>query len=365
MKTSTLGLLGSSAVVIAVIAAIYLRPLPDAQQADATQSEAVDEAAEQDVAVVATPELVPEVEVEPSPEEEEPDVAAADETDTAEPVLTEFRFEPDGAVLVSGRADSGVSLAILINGDEIDRLEAGPDGTFFYVGLLGYSDVARVLSVVADPDGANLPADRTFVMAANPEPIEVAIAEPEAEATPTSESETEPDSADIDVDIAGSESEISNNDIDVAEQNENAASSTTILSVTGEGVDVVQAPVADESPEVMSTVALDAITYDPDGEVVLQGRALGEGFVQVYVDNTPISRLPVNSDGSWRGDLPDVDTGVYTLRIDVEIPCGLRTPACGTNRFQCAVKCVTGNTQFTKCAGTANTAYPPFSLGHF
>ena len=66
----------------------------------------------------------------------------------------------------------------------------------------------------------------------------------------------------------------------------------------------------------MSTVALDAITYDPDGEVVLQGRALGEGFVQVYVDNTPISRLPVNSDGSWRGDLPDVDTGVYTLRID-------------------------------------------------
>ena len=330
MKTSTLGLLGSSAVVIAVIAAIYLRPLPDAQQADATQSEAVDEAAEQEVAVVAAPELVPEVEVEPSPEEEEPDVAAVDETDTAEPVLTEFRFEPDGAVLVSGRTDSGVSLAILINGDEIDRLEAGPDGTFFYVGLLGYSDSARVLSVVADPDGANLPADRTFVMAANPEPIEVAIAEPEAEATPTSESEIEPDSTDIDVDIAGSESEIANNDIDVAdvatdtanidadvaEQNDNAASSTTILSVTGEGVDVVQAPVADESPEVMSTVALDAITYDPDGEVVLQGRALGEGFVQVYVDNTPISRLPVNSDGSWRGDLPDVDTGVYTLRID-------------------------------------------------
>ena len=145
MKTSTLGLLGSSAVVIAVIAAIYLRPLPDVQQADATQSEAVDEAAEQEVAVVAAPELVPEVDVEPSPEEEEPDVAAVDETDTAEPVLTEFRFEPDGAVLVSGRTDSGVSLAILINGDEIDRLEAGLDGTFFYVGLLGYSDVARVL----------------------------------------------------------------------------------------------------------------------------------------------------------------------------------------------------------------------------
>jgi len=199
VKTSTLSLLGSSAVVIAVSAAIYLRPLPDAQHADATQSEVVDdEAAEQQVAVAPEP-VVPEVELEPTSQEEALNLAAVDEANTAEPLLTEFRFEPDGAVLVSGRAESGALLSILINGDEIDRLEVGPDGSFFYVGLLGYSDVARVLSVVADPDGANLPADRTFVMAANPEPIEVAIAEPEAEATPASENEIEPDSTDIDV----------------------------------------------------------------------------------------------------------------------------------------------------------------------
>ena len=73
---------------------------------------------------------------------------------------------------------------------------------------------------------------------------------------------------------------------------------------------------ADTPPEVMSNVALDTITYDPQGEVVLQGRALGQGFVQVYVDNMPVSRLPVDAQGRWRGDLPDVDTGVYTLRID-------------------------------------------------
>ena len=30
----------------------------------------------------------------------------------------------------------------------------------------------------------------------------------------------------------------------------------------------------------------------------------------------PVSRLPVDAQGRWRGDLPDVDTGVYTLRID-------------------------------------------------
>lgn len=96
-----------------------------------------------------------------------------------------------------------------------------------------------------------------------------------------------------------------------------APSTPAILAVTPEGVEVVQAPVArDAPPEVMSNVALDTITYNLDGDVVLGGRALGQGFVQVYVDNAPVSRLPVDEDGTWRGDLPDVDTGVYTLRID-------------------------------------------------
>jgi nucleoid-associated protein YgaU len=66
----------------------------------------------------------------------------------------------------------------------------------------------------------------------------------------------------------------------------------------------------------MSSVALDTITYDPEGEVVLAGRAIGAGFVRVYVDNQPVGTLPVDADGRWRTDLPQVDTGVYTLRID-------------------------------------------------
>ena len=91
-----------------------------------------------------------------------------------------------------------------------------------------------------------------------------------------------------------------------------------IIAITPDGVDVVQAPVAaDTPPEVMSNVALDTITYDLEGDVILRGRAIGEGgYVQVYVNNAPVSRLPIDTNGTWRGDLPDVDTGVYTLRID-------------------------------------------------
>ncbi|MDR9481544.1 MAG: LysM peptidoglycan-binding domain-containing protein, partial [Salibaculum sp.] len=75
-------------------------------------------------------------------------------------------------------------------------------------------------------------------------------------------------------------------------------------------------------PEVMDSVALDTITYDPEGDVVLSGRADNPGFVRVYLDNQPVGTLTVEEDGSWRTDLPQVDTGVYTLRIDEVDPSG-------------------------------------------
>jgi nucleoid-associated protein YgaU len=82
------------------------------------------------------------------------------------------------------------------------------------------------------------------------------------------------------------------------------------------GVRVLQPVVSDQAPEVMSTVALDTITYDETGEVLLAGRALGEGSVNIYLNNQPITTSQINPEGDWRIDLPQVDTGVYTLRID-------------------------------------------------
>ncbi|WP_412504744.1 LysM peptidoglycan-binding domain-containing protein [Roseovarius sp. SYSU LYC5161] len=83
------------------------------------------------------------------------------------------------------------------------------------------------------------------------------------------------------------------------------------------GVRVLQAPDgAGQAPDVMSSVALDAITYNAAGEVQLSGRAAGGGFVRVYLDNAPVTMARIDADGNWRSDLPEVDTGVYTLRID-------------------------------------------------
>ena len=63
-------------------------------------------------------------------------------------------------------------------------------------------------------------------------------------------------------------------------------------------------------------MSVDAISYDAAGEVTLTGRATGAGSVRVYLDNRPILTAEVGEDGQWSTALPDVDTGVYTLRVD-------------------------------------------------
>ena len=70
-------------------------------------------------------------------------------------------------------------------------------------------------------------------------------------------------------------------------------------------------------------ISIDTIGYSDDGSVQLSGRATGrDGSVRVYLDNTAMIDLPVDARGRWRGDLPHVDGGVYTLRVDEMSPQG-------------------------------------------
>ncbi|KUF09020.1 LysM peptidoglycan-binding domain-containing protein [Pseudoponticoccus marisrubri] len=84
-----------------------------------------------------------------------------------------------------------------------------------------------------------------------------------------------------------------------------------VLLSSPRGVEVLQT-----APLNQGQVALDSISYDDAGEVLLSGRGSDATFVRVYLDNAPVTTSRIREDGRWRVELPQVDTGTYTLRVD-------------------------------------------------
>ncbi|MEO1364869.1 MAG: LysM peptidoglycan-binding domain-containing protein, partial [Pseudomonadota bacterium] len=86
-----------------------------------------------------------------------------------------------------------------------------------------------------------------------------------------------------------------------------------ILRSTEAGVEVLSST----APEALDSIEIDTISYSQSGAVELAGRAQAESeVVRVYVDNRPVANIEVDDEGRWRGALPQIDTGVYTLRVD-------------------------------------------------
>lgn len=72
------------------------------------------------------------------------------------------------------------------------------------------------------------------------------------------------------------------------------------------------------APEVMDNIVIDLISYSDLGDVQISGRAASGAAgtrVQIYLDNRPVA-LAVAENGDWASDLPEVDPGVYALRVD-------------------------------------------------
>ena len=206
------------------------------------------------------------------------------------PTIDTFRLEPDGRMLIAGRTQPDWETSILL--DDMAIVMASPDASGQFVEFVDIvaSDKPRVLSLSMQPEGGGeaIRSVQEVIIAPSSEPVamtdDTGTAQPEAEA---------------------------------AETPDEAAQSSTVLMTDDTGVRVLQSPEPAESgPALMSTVALDAIIYSDEGQVQLSGRARGEGHVRVYLDNTPVTTSRIAQDGNWRSELPEVDTGVYTLRID-------------------------------------------------
>ena len=224
------------------------------------------------------------------------------------PKLDTFRVEGDGSSVFAGRATPNQMVDILLNGSPIERVTTDASGNFVVFLQLPYSDDGQTISLLADPNGAAIASAETYLIAPINAPVVVAAVEADPIVQDDLAAQTDPVVADD-----GSSAVI---DIPLPQPVPVPAAAPAILIVTAEGVDVVQPALSNVAPDVLSNVALDSITYNPSGEVLIAGRAAGEGFVTVYLDNQPITTSRIVAGGTWRTDLPDVDTGIYTLRID-------------------------------------------------
>ncbi len=306
-----------------------------------------------ETAVAAEPVQEPETE----PLKEEVFVLQAPELDLV-------RVDSDGAAVIAGRAQEGVQVSVLLDGEVLDQLEVPAGGEFVSLATIAPSGAAQVVSLRAEHEGEQAASGASFILApvspvaALPSEenevqgeAQVAALEQDAPAVATEEGGQASDQAGATgtaqetvqagsnseaatqatgseeaviaaVDgqhITGTEAvEASQSRPETAPEPEAAQpqdQSVAVLRADQDGIEVVQ-PAVPADAELSKEVALDAISYNGTGGVELTGRASPKARVRVYVDNQPVAELNAAEDGQWNGRLEDVAAGVYTLRLD-------------------------------------------------
>ena len=105
---------------------------------------------------------------------------------------------------------------------------------------------------------------------------------------------------------------VSDNDLKISNSTTNSSTSQPkVVVADSDGIKVLQ-----DDQGAKDQLALDAIAYDPLGNVTLSGRSNPDGLVRFYVNNEAISAAKTDDTGYWETDLSDVIPGTYTLRID-------------------------------------------------
>lgn len=263
----------------------------------------------------------------------EPEVAAAA---IPAPAFDEVRREADGMTVIAGRAVPGAQVEVLQNGISVATATADSSGKFATLAIIPPDGAGHVLSLLQQAGEGQQASEDEIILAPTRAPTpEVAAAEPVAKAaasdvttdaaattaTPSQVVETTvPETATASAGAASVTPQEPSVPVEAEQQTTPPTSVTpaepqrvAVLKATEEGVELLNTP----RPDVMGTVALDTISYSDAGDVQLSGRARANTrVVRVYLDNNAVISLPVDDQGRWRGDLPDVDAGIYTLRVD-------------------------------------------------
>ncbi|WP_235019407.1 LysM peptidoglycan-binding domain-containing protein [Tabrizicola flagellatus] len=202
------------------------------------------------------------------------------------PVIDTWRVAANGDAVVSGSAEPGATVEVVVAGEAVASGTATASGDF-----------ALLFTLPPNPDPSLMWLSMTLPGQA-PVASEQMVALGPIEGPPSAVAEAAAPADD-----------------QVAAAAEPAAPPALLLS--DEGAVVLQDPAAPEPVAGQTaSVMIDTISYTPDGEVQVGGRGAGGAMLRLYLDNAEKLTLPVPASGKWLTTLPDTPPGVYTLRVD-------------------------------------------------
>ncbi|MGL4239341.1 LysM peptidoglycan-binding domain-containing protein [Tabrizicola sp.] len=249
---------------------------PVAVSADPQPAVTVAETAATETATAAaTPEPAPE----PVPE------AAG-----SPPVIDTWRVTAEGEAVVSGSADPGAKIEVMVDGSVVAGGEVAATGEFALLFTLAPNPKPSLMWLSMTPSGKPAIASAEMVALGPIEGPKLAAAEAPAAADET------PEAPEV-----------------VAAAEEPTAPPALLLSQ--DGAVVLQEP-APEAPATRANVMIDTISYTPEGEVQIGGRGLPGAALRLYLDNAEKLTLQVPETGLWVTTLPDTAPGIYSLRVD-------------------------------------------------
>jgi len=232
---------------------------------------AAEPAAEAATTAQPEPAVAPELPAQPAP---------------AQPVIDTWRVAADGDAVVSGSAEPGATIEVMVDGTSVASGTATASGEFAILFTLAPNPKPSLmwLSMIL-PDQDPVPSQEM-----------VALGPVEGPAQPVAE-----------------ESAPAKTEVAVAE--ESAAPPALLLSE--EGAVVLQDTAApDPVAAPTASVMIDTIAYTPEGEVQIGGRGTPRAGLRIYLDNAETATVTVPESGLWLATLPDTPPGIYTLRVD-------------------------------------------------
>ena len=282
--------------LVAIFFAIYLAGRSPTPEPPAPVETAVREPVE------TADSAAPEVTADAAPERPETPETAAE---PAAPDFDLVRVDAAGGAVVAGQAPPGTVVEILVDGTPVAEAESDAAGQFVALFDLPGTDAPQVVTLAARGAGGDRVLSTGSAVIA-PRPAEAVASVDPATATPaeddTAAAEPGPETA------APAEA--------TAETAPGEAEPPAVLLAAPEGTRLLQPGGGTAAPEALDTISVDTISYDDAGGVQLAGRGRPDGFARIYVNNAPVRTTEIAPDGSWRAELPGVDAGVYTLRVD-------------------------------------------------